>query len=300
MWRCPNCESAATFCGDRRPWPAGWRCGACGFRVRHYEDIPCLAPDLIGTDSGFNPALFESLMRFEETSFWFVNRAKLIVSMMRKHFPAARNFLEVGCGTGSVLLALTHAVPDLKVTGSELHPEGLACARRRLDPEVALLQMDARSIPAREHFDVVGAFDVIEHIPEDQRVLDQIYAVLQPGGGAIIAVPQHPWLWSPADDAARHQRRYARGELEQKLTHVGFRILESTSFNAVLLPLMIVSRQLAKARVRSGAEPNPLSEFEIPGWLNGILSMALEVETGLTVAGIRWPVGGSRFVVAQK
>jgi len=259
-----------------------------------------LAPDLIGADSGFNPALFERLLRFEETSFWFVNRANLIISLLRKHFPAASTLLEVGCGTGSVLLALERANPDLMVTGSELHPEGLAYARRRLRPDVALLQMDARSIPAREHFYVVGAFDVIEHIPEDQRVLEQIYGVLKPGGGTIVGVPQHPWLWSPADDAAHHQRRYARGELERKLAQTGFQVLESTSFNVILLPLMIVSRQLAKAKVRSGAEPNPLSEFEIPGWLNKVLSMALKIETGLTVAGIHWPVGGSRFVVAKK
>src|SRR5262249_55958885 len=143
-----------------------------------------------------------------------VNRARLINLLLKRYFPHAGNLLEIGCGTGSVLLALRTAFPRLELAGSELFPRGLEFARQRLGSKVLLLQMDARAIPAVCEFDVIGAFDVIEHIEEDERVIGQIYTALKPGGGTIIAVPQHPCLWSPADDAARHQRRYVRGELE--------------------------------------------------------------------------------------
>ena len=69
-----------------------------------------------------------------------------------------------------------------------------------------------------------------------------IRAATQTGGGTIIAVPQHPWLWSRADDIAYHQRRYRRGELEAKLRRNGFEVLFSSSFTALLLPLMAASR----------------------------------------------------------
>jgi hypothetical protein len=128
----------------------------------------------------------------------------------------------------------------------------------------------------------------------------QMHMALKPAGGVIVAVPQHPWLWSPADDAAFHQRRYARGEMEQKLTKAGFRVLHSTSFNSLLLPLMIASRQVMLMRARRGAQLDPLAEFQMSGWLNRVLSYALAVEVGFTKAGVRWPLGGSRFVVAQK
>jgi len=184
--------------------------------------------------------------------------------------------------------------------GSEQYPRGLVLARRRLGNGVTLLQMDARAVPAREEFDIIGAFDVLEHIPEDGHVLAQIRAALKPGGGTIISVPQHPWLWSPADDAACHQRRYARDELETKLEKAGLRVLQSTSFNALLLPLMMASRTTMNLRARYDSKPDPLSEFNIGPSLNRALSSVLRLEVALTSAGTRWPLGGSRFVVAQR
>ncbi|KFG69886.1 hypothetical protein JH26_08480 [Microvirga sp. BSC39] len=262
--------------------------------------MPCFAPELIDTMTGFDPKLFDTLVKFETTSFWFVMRARLLTTLLDQYFPSPRDFLEIGCGTGSVLRALQQRFPQMRLTGSELHPHGLAYARGRLGDQVTLLQMDARDIPATGKFDVIGAFDVIEHIPEDVAVLREIHSALRPGGGVMIAVPQHPALWSPADDAAFHQRRYERGELERKLEEVGFTILHTTSFNSLLLPLMILSRQKMLWNQRRGTKSDPLSEFKMPDWLNRALMMILGVEVQLTRAGVKWPVGGSRIVLAQR
>jgi SAM-dependent methyltransferase len=299
MWCCPKCRSAAEF-ADPRPWPQGWTCSRCGFALTHRNGIACLGPQISDTAAGFDPALFDILAKFEETSFWFVNRARLIVLLLKRYFPHAGNLLEIGCGTGSVLLALRTAFPQLELAGSELFPQGLEFARKRLNSSVLLLQMDARAIPAISEFDVIGAFDVLEHIGEDERVMRQIYAALKPGGGTIIAVPQHPWLWSPTDDAARHQRRYFRGELESKLQTAGFRIRHSTSFMSLLVPAMIVSRIWLNLKARCGMKLDPLSELQVPAWLNRTFSAIVRLEVALTSAGIKWPLGGSRFVVAQR
>lgn len=259
-----------------------------------------LAPDIVDSVTSYDPSLFNDLVRFEEAHFWFVNRARLIVGLLRKYFPNARNLLEIGCGTGSVLLAIRRAFPELDLTGSEQFPEALVLARRRLGEAVTLLQMDARRIPARGEFDVIGAFDVIEHIREDEQVLAQIHAALKPGGGAIVAVPQHPRLWSSADDIALHQRRYTRGELDLKIRSAGFRVLQSTSFNVLLLPLMVASRLIMNFRARPSLRTVAMAEFDVAPWVNRVLSGVLRLEVGLTSAGIRWPLGGSRIVVAQR
>ena len=106
--------------------------------------------------------------------------------------------------------------------GLKLHPSGLAFARKRLPPGIELVQMDAREIPALDLFDLMGAFDVIEHIADDEAVLRGMRAAMRRGGGVILAVPQHPWLWSLADEMAYHERRYRVGELEIKLRRNGF------------------------------------------------------------------------------
>ena len=195
------------------------------------------APNLADTVSGIDPKAFDKLSELEAWYFWFVVRNELIVGLANKFFPQARRFLEIGCGNGAVLGAIAASRPWQRVVGSELHPAGLAHARRRLPAGVEFVQMDARDIPALGLFDLTGAFDVIEHIADDEGVLRGLRAATPVGGGTIIAVPQHPWLWSRADDIAYHQRRYRRGELEAKLLRNGFEVLFSSSFTALLLPL---------------------------------------------------------------
>ena len=254
------------------------------------------APELADTISGIDPAGFEALAKVEADHFWFVVRNRLIVGLAGKFFPDARRFLEIGCGNGAVLGAMAKSRTWERLVGSELHPSALTHARRRLPSQVEFVQMDARRIPASGVFDLTGAFDVIEHIADDEAVLRGLRAATGPGGGIIVAVPQHPWLWSRADDLAHHQRRYRRGELEAKLRRNGFEVLFSSSFTTLLLPLMIASRLLTRGNEQ---ESDPLREFKLNPLVNRVFTAILRVEVSMTLAGARWPAGGSRIVVGR-
>jgi SAM-dependent methyltransferase len=255
------------------------------------------APELADTVSGIDPKVFDELAELEAGYFWFVARSELIVGLANKFFPEARRCLEIGCGTGAVLRELAASRPWERLVGSELHPAGLAHARRRLPSETEFVQMDARDIPAVGVFDLTGAFDVIEHIADDEKVLRGLRAATRTGGGTIIAVPQHPWLWSRADDVAYHQRRYRRGELEAKLLRNGFEILFSSSFTALLLPLMAASR--LKGGAGNGQDDDGFHEFRLNRHVNNVLTAILRTEVRMTLAGMKWPAGGSRVVVGR-
>jgi len=254
------------------------------------------APDLADTISGMDPAGFERLSKVEDEHFWFVARNELIVGLASKFFPGARCYLEVGCGNGAVLRAIAVSRHWERLAGSELHPTGLSHARIRLPRDVEFVQMDARNVPATDIFDLTGAFDVIEHVAEDETVLRGLRSATKAGGGIIIAVPQHPWLWSRTDDLALHQRRYRRGELEAKLRRSGFEILFSTSFTAMLLPLMIVSRLRSRGKDNNGDIDR---EFTLNPRINRLFTAILRVEVRMTLAGFSWPAGGSRVVVGR-
>jgi len=254
------------------------------------------APELADTISGFDPDFFDELVGLEAGYFWFVARNELIVGLANKFFPEARQFLEIGCGNGAVLRELAASRRWDRLVGSELHPAGLAHARKRLPPEVEFVQMDARDIPAVGVFDLTGAFDVIEHIADDEAVLRGLRAATQTGGGTIIAVPQHPWLWSNSDDIAHHQRRYRRGELEAKLLRNGFEVLFSSSYTALLLPLMAASRLRRKGR---GQDVDIFHEFRLNRHVNSLFIAILRAEIRMTLAGWRWPAGGSRIVAGR-
>lgn len=214
--------------------------------------------------------------------------------------------MEVGCGTGLVLSEIAKMKPWRRLVGAELHPTALETARKRLSGTAHLVQMDACSIPARNVFDVIGAFDVLEHIEDDERALAAMRGALRSTGGVLLTVPQHPWLWSNTDKRALHVRRYRSGELEAKLERSGFSVLFSASYTALLLPLMAASRLGSKIAPRLGC-PAPKNcqqslgvEFELPPLLNHLLRGILNMEVTLTLAGVRFPVGGSRVIVARK
>ena len=292
---CPACGTAEPVRAAEMMWPPGWTCQACGHRIAERAGLAVLAPQFADGQSGFDPSFYACLEQAEPTHFWFIARNALLVGLTRRFFPAAGALLEIGCGNGAVLQALALSREWERLAGSDLHPEGLATARRRLPADVELVQMDATRIPALQAFDLIGAFDVLEHLADDEAAIREMARVLRPGGGVILAVPQHPWLWSRADDVARHQRRYRRGELEAKLARCGFRVVFSSSFVSLLLPLMVLNR----LRPRRESDYAPAREFAIGARANRMLRAVLGVEIGLTLRGIRWPIGGSRVIVGK-
>jgi SAM-dependent methyltransferase len=301
MRKCLSCGDLTNLGPDERLVPTCWVCFQCGWAPGHRDGVVITAPALADTVSGFDPASFSLLASIEEGHFWFEPRNRLITAFARRYFPDARSYLEIGCGTGFVLSAMARHPMLTRVVGSELHPRGLEIARRRLPAgRVEWIQMDARAVPAQKEFDLIGAYDVIEHIDEDETVLREAHNALRPGGGIIIAVPQHPWLWSATDDVAHHVRRYRRGELEAKLRNAGFQILVSTSYTSVLLPPMIVARMLGKLRGR-GSSSVAVNDNELrpPSAMNKLMKSLLNMEVSAALRGIRWPVGGSRLVVAR-
>lgn len=287
MIRCPSCS--ATYDA------ATSACPKCGFAPPLVEGLPAWAPELARGGGGFKPEYFADLARLEEGNFWFRARNRLIAWALRRYFPAMRSYLEVGCGTGFVLSGIASAFPDARLAGSEVFSAGLAFAAGRV-PRASFMQMDGRHIPFVDEFDVIGAFDVIEHIEEDEAVLASMHGALRPGGGLLVSVPQHPWLWSAADDYACHVRRYTAAELHDKVRRAGFEILRSTSFVSLLLPAMLASR-----RRGSAAKPfDPVDEFRISPATNRVLESVLALEIAAIRTGVSLPLGGSRLVVARR
>ena len=160
MKRCLACE--ARFQSD------DWICPRCRFRPTLRDEIFQFAEKPPDTPAGFKPEYFARLAAIEQGHFWFRARNELIQWALCNYFPSAGSFFEIGCGTGFVLTGIRQNFPRMRLVGSEIFVDGLVFAKARL-PEVELYQMDARRIPFEDEFDVVGAFDVLEHLVEDEK-----------------------------------------------------------------------------------------------------------------------------------
>ena len=157
--------------------------------------------------------------------------------------------------------------------------------------------MDARRIPFEMEFNVIGAFDVLEHIDEDDVVLQQMFQATKFGGGIILTVPQHRFLWSVVDEYSFHKRRYTRKELMKKVKNAGFQIVCVTSFVSFLLPLMLLSRM---KRQLSSDKFDSLAELGIGRIKNAVLENILTVERAFIKRGFSFPAGGSLLIVAKR
>lgn len=272
-------------------------CPSCGFRSPLVNVFDSYAPDLLHEGGGFKPEYFSELALLEEKNFWFKSRNQLLIWAMEKYCPNFESFLEIGCGTGYVLSGIAKKFPQPSLSGSEIFIAGLGFAASRV-PTARFMQMDARRIPFESEFDVIGAFDVIEHIKEDEEVLRQMRIALKPEGWMLLTVPQHEWLWSPTDEYALHERRYTASDLHRKIESAGFCLIRSTSFVTSLLPAMAISRFLQKKV--SDIEFDSTAEMALSPWLNALFSRMLSLELALIKTGFNFPAGGSRLVVARK
>lgn len=245
---------------------------------------------------GYNPEYFERLIAVEDRHFWFCARNSVIRRLAAQAVaglaPGYR-VLEVGCGTGNVLRHLQTACGGGLTVGMDFHLKGLTYARSRTS--CPLVQGDARRPPFSAGFQLIGLFDVLEHVPDDAGLLRDMRRLLVENGVLLLTVPAHPSLWSAFDEASGHCRRYTRPELRERLQAAGFQIERLTEFMFSIFPLMWLARR------RSAGNENAVDrELRVIPGINGVLRLLLTGEAAWLARGGRLPIGASLVAVARK
>lgn len=265
------------------------------------DGIKCYAPELARENNDFKESSFKELYKLEEKNFWFRSRNRVIESLVKKYFGSDSNggFLEIGCGTGFVLKGLEKNI-NLKLFGAEIYLEGLKYAKMRL-PNVEFIQLNAIHLPFDNQFECVGAFDVLEHIQEDELVIQGVFKSLKKDGYFFVSVPQYMFMWSYLDDVANHKRRYSKKEIIDKLSNSGFKVLFASSYVFSLFPLMMVSRFLKKGEKIDGIRnKDTFKELRINKYINKLFEYIMYIDEFLIKNGLQLPFGGSLFIVAVK
>ncbi len=269
------------------------------------DGIKCYAPASAFQNNDFPSESFDKLYTSENTNFWFVSRNKVIKSLVKKYLPGQVNdkskFLEIGCGTGFVLKGLSEN-KSLELSGAEIYLQGLKYAKKRL-PDVEFIQLDATDLPFDNYYNAIAAFDVLEHIEEDESVMKNVYKALKQEGYFFITVPQYMWMWSKTDDYACHKRRYTRIEMKSKLQANGFYVEYMSSFVFTLFPFMVISRFISKLTAKRNISATDISnapELNINPVINSIFRFVMRLDEFLISRGISLPFGGSLLMVAKK
>jgi SAM-dependent methyltransferase len=212
-------------------------------------------------------AQIENMADIEHDHWWFKERRHIIAKAIAGMSPSTA--LDIGAGAGGNTRVLEAA--GWRATALEFSDAGVELARAKgLEVE----QGDARAMPfPDDHFGLAVAYDVLEHIEEDDQVVAEIARVVRPGGRVLIAVPADPRLWSAHDEAVAHVRRYTRETLVALFDSPAFRINDVRSWNVLLRPVV--------ARRRKHVKDFDLAP--LPKIVNGGLSLIIKSERYLPV-----------------
>jgi SAM-dependent methyltransferase len=257
--------------------------------------------------ASYDPSFFTPLFAVEDQHFWFRARNRVIRTLVQQitaGLTPGYRVLEVGCGTGNVLRVLEHECIDGQVIGLDLFAEGLGYARQRT--RCSLVQADVHTPPFSVQFDVIGLFDVLEHLPDDVQVLRDLHALLGSGGSLLLTVPAHASLWSYFDEESHHCRRYELADLERKLATTGYRVAYLTQWMASLFPLIWLGRRMAALADRRPRDDRRRTrdlaalDLRIVPVVNDLLTFVQMLEARLLARRYNLPIGSSLIAVARK
>jgi len=246
---------------------------------------------------------FYLLFQSEEKNFWFRVRNRIITKMISRHVSRSSHILEVGCGTGFVSQYLKKK--GYHIDCADIFPQALRFCRLR-EAGDNYFQYNLSERIFIEEYDGICAFDILEHIDDDESAIRNIHDALKPGGRVVITVPAGKNLWSAIDQFTEHKRRYSYSELKAKLQNNGFTIIKLSYFMTFLYPFILLFRkfsflnravndtdmkQTILRQAKRELQPGPIVNL----LFYGIFSMEVPLIDRITL-----PFGSSLICVAKK
>ena len=240
----------------------------------------------------------DDCFELEDKSYWFHHRNNCLVSVVKRYSPSSL-FFDVGGGNGIVTKAFENAyIPCVLI---EPGKQGVLNAKKRNLKNIFCGSLsDLKGLTGQ--INSIGAFDVIEHIKDDNKFIEEINGMLKSGGALFVTVPAFQFLWSHEDTDAGHFRRYNKKKIIKLLENNGFDIVYSSYFFcALLLPLYLIRTLPSKLNLRNKTKIRTQNEHNANrGFVGKLLESIWEWELRQIKQNKSIPFGTSCLVVAIK
>lgn len=247
-------------------------------------------------NSDYNAKGLDNLYAQEEKHFWFLARKEYILQNFRKYIDKSSKVIVIGAGTGNVARYLEQNKYK-NISVGEMHLNGLKYAQSYGMKDC--YQFDLLNTPFENEFDTVCMFDVLEHIEEDTKALNQVSKMLNRGGDIVLTVPSHKWLWNRDDAIAGHKIRYTKKQLVEKLEQNGFEIVTARYFFMSITPLLYLRTILNKDDKSEIKEREFNNDISMNPVLSNILLIISKIENKINNFLPNF-FGGSLFIIARK
>jgi 2-polyprenyl-3-methyl-5-hydroxy-6-metoxy-1,4-benzoquinol methylase len=237
-------------------------------------------------------AFYRTVYEIEKIHWWCVARQRIVEDTIRQiELPARARVLDVGCGTGAILEALS---ARFEAYGTDTSQLAVDLCRQRGLTNAFCCTLETFPQPGLR-FDLVTLLDVVEHIDDDLGILREAHRYLRTGGWAVVTVPAYQFLWGPHDVVNHHKRRYTKKSLRRVLQAAGFEVRMLSYFNTILFPVALVAWG-AERLLRLAADPRP----SVPaGPVNALLTAVFASERYL-LRSLALPYGLSLIALARR
>jgi SAM-dependent methyltransferase len=182
-----------------------------------------------------------------------------------------RRVLEIGAGLGSAGALLAE---KYDYVGLEPDPVSYEVALERVGRAGTVLNETAEEFEPGEKFDLVCAFEVLEHCEDDQAALTGWLRHVRPGGYAMISVPHGRDRFGPWDRKAGHYRRYDRADVLGTFENVGLESIETVAYgfplgSATAAVRNVVARRERRAATFEERTASSARQLQPPDWAGG-------------------------------
>ena len=236
----------------------------------------------------------------EINHWWFIIRQKIILQLLQKYVTGVKNtsykILNVGAAGGASSKWLSQFGEVYSLEYDTAFTESL------LAQNIAVVQGSITSIPfSNNEFDLVCAFDVIEHVKDDEKAFAELQRVCKPAGKICITVPAYQFLWSRHDNINEHQRRYTNTNLKKLVSKQPYnKIIYRTYFNTILfLPIFLVRIIENIFKKNPDIVKSDFEYYQTSSFINMVLQKIFSVELFL-LKFIRLPFGVSLLMLVEK
>lgn len=186
-----------------------------------------------------------STMATDQGDWWEHERATFVRARLGRLSSPGGLVIDVGCGRGTMLDAIE--LTDRLCVSVDSHLWSDWKGQQRM-----FVVASAESLPFRTGCaQIVGSFDVLEHLPDDAQALAEQHRVVSDTGTVVAAVPADQRLWSAHDRAVGHFRRYSDADLESAFQRHGLTSSRVTYFFSYLWPIAWLLRN-RPSRPQSG------------------------------------------------
>jgi SAM-dependent methyltransferase len=241
----------------------------------------------------------------ERSHWWFTARLKMLEIVLKKHclpyFKTVKplKILNIGVATGA-----TSQMLEKYGTVTSVEYDSSCCDFLKEKVGIIAVNASLTDLPfSNESFDIVCAFDVIEHIKDDAKAVSEISRVLHPEGKFFITVPAFRFLWSNHDVVNHHIRRYTLSQVNKLFLTNTLQAEYRSYFNFWLFFPVVIARALLNIFPRKKKNETSGSDFEVLNSskiINNILYKIFFSESFFLLKGITLPVGVSMLIVGNK